>query len=65
MPRWRRKKILHLLADLSEESIPVFVDFDIQNVAESQLQMFNAELDLAMLVENTYEPEQEADNGST
>ena len=57
MPRWRRKRILNLLANMSEDGIPVFVSFDLNNVALSQLEQFNEELELAMMVENKYEPE--------
>jgi len=57
MPRWRRKRILNLLANLSEESIPVFISFDLDHASLSQLEQFNDELELAMMVENTYNPE--------
>ena len=57
MPRWRRKRILNLLANMSEDGIPVFVSFDLNNVALSQLEQFNDELELAMMVENKYNPE--------
>jgi len=57
MPRWRRKRILNLLANMSEDGIPAFVSFDLDNVALSQLEQFNEELELAMMVENKYEPE--------
>lgn len=57
MPRWRRKRILNLLANMSEDGIPVFVSFDLNNVALSQLEQFNDELELAMMVENKYTPE--------
>lgn len=62
MPRWRRKRILNLLANLSEDSIPVFVSFDLKHASMSQLEQFNEELDLAMMVENTYDPELEEEN---
>ena len=57
IPRWRRKKLLNLLANLSEESIPVFVKFDLSDAALDQLERFNDELDIANLVENKFEPE--------
>jgi len=57
MPRWRRKRILNLLANMSEDGIPAFVSFDLDNAALSQLEQFNEELELAMMVENKYEPE--------
>jgi hypothetical protein len=57
IPRWRRKRLLNLLANLSEDSIPVFVSFDIRHASMSQLEQFNEELDLAMMVENKYDPE--------
>lgn len=57
MPRWRRKRILNLLANMSEDGVPAFVGFDLDNVALSQLEQFNEELELAMMVENKYEPE--------
>lgn len=57
MPRWRRKRILNLLANMSENGIPAFVTFDLDNAALSQLEQFNDELELAMTVENTYNPE--------
>ena len=57
MPRWRRKRILNLLANMSEDGGPAFVSFDLDNVALSQLEQFNEELELATMVENTYEPE--------
>lgn len=57
MPRWRRKRILNLLANMSEDGVPAFVSFDLDNVALSQLEQFNEELELAMMVENKYEPE--------
>lgn len=62
MPRWRRKRILNLLANMSEESIPVFVSFDLDHAALSQLEQFNEELELAMMVENEYNPELEKEN---
>lgn len=62
MPRWRRKRILNLLANLSEDSIPVFVSFDLKHASMSQLEQFNEELGLAMMVENTYDPELEEEN---
>jgi hypothetical protein len=62
IPRWRRKRILNLLANLSEESIPVFVSFDLDHAALGQLEQFNEELDLAMMVENTYDPELEEED---
>lgn len=62
MPRWRRKRLLNLLANLSEDSIPVFVSFDLNHASMSQLEQFNEELDLAMMVENTYDPELEEEN---
>jgi hypothetical protein len=57
MPRWRRKRILNLLANMSEDGVPAFVSFDLDNVALSQLEQFNEELELALMVENKYEPE--------
>lgn len=57
MPRWRRKRILNLLANMSEDGVPAFVSFDLDNEALSQLEQFNEELELAMMVENKYEPE--------
>lgn len=57
MPRWRRKRILNLLANMSEDGIPAFVSFDLDNAALSQLEQFNEDLELAMMVENKYEPE--------
>lgn len=57
MPRWRRKRILNLLANMSEDGIPAFVSFDLDNAALSQLEQFNEELELAMLVQNEYSPE--------
>lgn len=64
MPRWRRKRLLNLLANLSEDSIPVFVSFDLNHASMSQLEQFNEELDLAMMVENTYEPELEEEESN-
>ena len=55
IPRWRRKRILALLENLSENSIPVFVKFDLDNVALDQLEQFNDELDMASMVENKYD----------
>ena len=57
MPRWRRKRILNLLANMGEDGIPAFVTFDLDNAALSQLEQFNDELELAMMVENKYTPE--------
>ena len=57
MPRWRRKRILNLLANMSEDGIPAFVSFDLDNASLSQLEQFNEELELAMMMENKYEPE--------
>ena len=57
MPRWRRKRILNLLANMSEDGITAFVSFDLNNAALSQLEQFNEELELAMLVKNEYSPE--------
>ena len=57
MPRWRRQRILNLLANMSEDGIPAFVSFDLDNAALSQLEQFNEELELAMLVQNEYSPE--------
>jgi len=62
MPRWRRKRLLNLLANMSEDSIPVFVSFDLDHAAMSQLEQFNEELELAMMVENTFDPELEVEN---
>lgn len=57
MPRWRRRRILNLLANMSEDGIPAFVSFDLDNAALSQLEQFNEELELALLVKNEYSPE--------
>ena len=57
MPRWRRKRLLNLLANMSEDGIAAFVSFDLDNAALSQLEQFNDELELAMMVENKYSPE--------
>lgn len=57
MPRWQRKRILNLLANMSEDGIAAFVSFDLDNAALSQLEQFNDELELAMMVENKYTPE--------
>ena len=57
MPRLRRKRILNLLANMSEDGIPAFVSFDLDNASLSQLEQFNEELELAMMMENKYEPE--------
>jgi hypothetical protein len=57
MPRWWRKRLLNLLANMGEDGIAVFVSFDLDNAALSQLEQFNEELELAMMVENKYEPE--------
>lgn len=57
IPRWRRKRLLNLLANLSEDSIPVFISFDLKHASMSQLEQFNEELELAMMVENTYDPD--------
>lgn len=57
MPRWQRKRILNLLANMGTEGITVFVSFDLEDASLSQLQEFNDELELAMMVENKYEPE--------
>ena len=59
MPRWRRKRILNLLANMGTEGITAFVSFDLDDASLGQLQEFNDELELAMLVENSYEPELE------
>lgn len=48
---------MNLLANMSEDGVPAFVSFDLDNVALSQLEQFNEELELAMMVENKYEPE--------
>ena len=61
MPRWRRKRLLNLLANMGTEGITVFVSFDLDDASLSQLQEFNDELELAMLVENKYEPELDAE----
>ena len=42
---------------MGEDGIPAFVTFDLDNAALSQLEQFNDELELAMMVENKYEPE--------
>lgn len=57
MPRWRRKRLLNLLANMGEDGIAVFVSFDLDDAALSQLEQFNEELELAMMVENKYDPE--------
>ena len=57
MPRWGSKRILNLLANMGTEGIAAFVSFDLDNASLSQLQEFNDELELAMMVENKYEPE--------
>ncbi|WP_073423660.1 hypothetical protein [Fibrobacter sp. UWB7] len=57
MPRWRRKRLLNLLANMGEDGIAVFVSFDLNDAAHSQLEQFNEEQDLAMMVENKYDPE--------
>jgi hypothetical protein len=57
MPRWQRKRILSLLANMSEEGITAFVSFDLDDAALSQLEQFNEELEMAMLVKNEYSPE--------
>ena len=57
MPRWRRKRILNLLANMGTEGITAFVSFDLDDASLSQLQEFNDELELALMVENRYEPE--------
>ena len=57
MPRWQRKRILSLLANMSEDGITAFVSFDLDDAALSQLGQFNEELELAMLVKNEYSPE--------
>lgn len=57
MPRWQRKRILNLLANMGTEGITAFVSFDLNDASLSQLQEFNDELELAMMVENKYEPE--------
>jgi hypothetical protein len=59
IPRWRRKRLLNLLANLSEDSIPVFICFDLKHASKSQLEQFNEELELAMMVENTFDPDLE------
>lgn len=56
-PDRRRKRILNLLANMGTEGIAAFVCFDLENASLSQLQEFNDELELAMMVENKYEPE--------
>lgn len=57
MPRWQRKRLLNLLANMGTEGITVFVSFDLDDASLSQLQEFNNELELALIVENKYEPE--------
>lgn len=42
---------------MSEDGIPAFVSFDLDNAALSQLEQFDEDLELAMMVENKYEPE--------
>ncbi len=42
---------------MGTEGIAAFVCFDLENASLSQLQEFNDELELAMMVENKYEPE--------
>lgn len=62
MPRWRRKRILNLLANMGIEGITAFVSFDLDNASLSQLQDFNDELELAMMVENKFEPELDSES---
>ena len=62
MPRWRRKRILNLLANMGTEGITAFVSFDLEDASLSQLQEFNDELELAMMVENKYEPELDSES---
>ena len=57
MPRWQRKRLLNLLSNVGTEGITAFVSFDLENASLSQLEQFNEELELAMMVENRYEPE--------
>ena len=57
MSRWQRKRILNLLANMGEDGITAFVSFDLDNASFSQLERFNDELELAMLVESEYSPE--------
>ena len=57
MPRWQRKRLLNLLSNMGTEGITAFVSFDLENASLSQLEQFNEELELAMMVENRYEPE--------
>ena len=61
IPRWRRTRLLTLIANLSEDSIPVFISFDLKHASMSQLEQFNEDLDLAMMVDNTYIPELDPD----
>lgn len=61
IPCWRRNRLLTLLANLSEDSIPVFVSFDLKHASMSQLEQFNEDLDLAMMFDNTYIPELDPD----
>lgn len=62
MPRWQRKRILNLLANMETEGITAFVSFELDNASLSQLQEFNDELELALLVENKYEPELDSES---
>lgn len=64
MPRWRRKRLLSLLANMGENGITAFVSFDLDHAAQSQLEQFNEELELAMMVDNTYEPELEEEESN-
>ena len=55
IPRWRRRRLLSLLANMSENSIPVYIKFDLDNVALDQLEQFSDELEMAAMVKNAYD----------
>lgn len=57
MPRWGRGRLLNLLANMGTEGITAFVSFDLDDASLSQLEKFNDELELAMLVEDSPNPE--------
>ncbi len=50
---------MNLLANMGTEGITAFVSFDLDDASLGQLQEINDELELAMLVEYSYEPELE------
>ena len=53
---------MNLLANMGTEGITAFVSFDLDNASLSQLQDFNDELELAMMVENKFEPELDSES---